>query len=71
VTWLISLYQNGLNGILADQMGLGKTVSAACRSSWIMRVRTRVPSCYLDGAQLERHRTAEPSLQELPAGAAQ
>lgn len=27
VTWLISLYQNGLNGILADQMGLGKTVS--------------------------------------------
>ena len=24
--WLISLYQNGLNGILADQMGLGKTV---------------------------------------------
>jgi hypothetical protein len=28
VTWLISLYQNGLNGILADQMGLGKTVRA-------------------------------------------
>lgn len=26
ITWLISLYQNGLNGILADQMGLGKTV---------------------------------------------
>lgn len=26
VKWLISLYQNGLNGILADQMGLGKTV---------------------------------------------
>ena len=26
VNWLISLYQNGLNGILADQMGLGKTV---------------------------------------------
>lgn len=26
VQWLISLYQNGLNGILADQMGLGKTV---------------------------------------------
>jgi SNF2 family DNA or RNA helicase len=31
VTWLISLYQNGLNGILADQMGLGKTVSMRCR----------------------------------------
>ena len=27
VRWMISLYQNGLNGILADQMGLGKTVS--------------------------------------------
>lgn len=26
VKWLISLFQNGLNGILADQMGLGKTV---------------------------------------------
>jgi len=34
VTWMISLYQNGLNGILADQMGLGKTVGdgpAGCR----------------------------------------
>lgn len=29
VRWMISLYQNGLNGILADQMGLGKTVSTA------------------------------------------
>lgn len=26
VKWLISLWNNGLNGILADQMGLGKTV---------------------------------------------
>jgi len=26
VQWLISLYQNGVNGILADQMGLGKTI---------------------------------------------
>ena len=26
VKWLISHYQNGCNGILADQMGLGKTV---------------------------------------------
>jgi ATP-dependent DNA helicase len=26
VRWLVALYQNGLNGILADQMGLGKTV---------------------------------------------
>jgi SNF2 family DNA or RNA helicase len=27
VKWLTSLWSNGLNGILADQMGLGKTVS--------------------------------------------
>ena len=26
VKWMISLYQSGLSGILADQMGLGKTV---------------------------------------------
>ena len=26
VRWLVALYQNGLNGIIADQMGLGKTV---------------------------------------------
>ncbi|CAN6309562.1 unnamed protein product [Urochloa humidicola] len=26
VKWLISLWQNGLNGMLADQMGLGKTI---------------------------------------------
>ena len=26
IKWLVSLYNNGLNGILADQMGLGKTV---------------------------------------------
>lgn len=24
VAWIIALYQNGMNGILADQMGLGK-----------------------------------------------
>eukprot|EP00958_Prasinococcus_capsulatus_P005940 scaffold569_cov408-Prasinococcus_capsulatus_cf.AAC.34 len=26
VKWMIALWQNGLNGILADQMGLGKTI---------------------------------------------
>jgi SNF2 family DNA or RNA helicase len=26
LSWLVSLYQNGLNGILADEMGLGKKV---------------------------------------------
>ncbi len=35
VKWLISLYENGVNGILADQMGLGKTVSASrSRGPW-------------------------------------
>ena len=28
VKWILSLWQNGLNGILADQMGLGKTVQS-------------------------------------------
>ena len=26
LSWLVSLYENGLNGILADEMGLGKTI---------------------------------------------
>lgn len=26
ISWLAALHVNGLNGILADQMGLGKTV---------------------------------------------
>lgn len=26
LNWLISLYEIGINGILADQMGLGKTI---------------------------------------------
>ena len=32
VRWMISLWNNGLNGILADQMGLGKTVSSPADS---------------------------------------
>lgn len=40
VRWLISLYQNGLNGILADQMGLGKTVSILPCLSPTMYCRT-------------------------------
>ncbi|KAA8496039.1 ATP-dependent DNA helicase DDM1 [Porphyridium purpureum] len=28
VEWLVSLYENGLNGMLCDEMGLGKTVQA-------------------------------------------
>jgi len=30
---MISLWNNGLNGILADQMGLGKTVRAFHRET--------------------------------------
>lgn len=26
LNWLISLYESGINGILADDMGLGKTI---------------------------------------------
>lgn len=26
MNWMIQLYENGINGILADQMGLGKTI---------------------------------------------
>jgi hypothetical protein len=33
VKWLISLWSNGLNGILGDQMGLGKTVGAHRKQS--------------------------------------
>jgi hypothetical protein len=33
VKWLISLWSNGLNGILADQMGLGKTVRTPRRTA--------------------------------------
>ncbi len=25
ISWILALYENGLNGILADEMGLGKT----------------------------------------------
>ena len=34
VKWLMSLYQNGVNGILADQMGLGKTVGVCAVCLW-------------------------------------
>ena len=30
IKWMVSLWNNGLNGILADQMGLGKTVRSSC-----------------------------------------
>jgi len=46
VTWLISLYQNGLNGILADQMGLGKTVSHTRLLLLMMMVLMMVPNAH-------------------------
>jgi SNF2 family DNA or RNA helicase len=30
LSWLISLYENGLNGVLADEMGLGKVCRHYC-----------------------------------------
>jgi hypothetical protein len=47
VTWLISLYQNGLNGILADQMGLGKTVRRS--SSGLIRHALNSHMCLVYG----------------------
>lgn len=28
MTWLLSLFEHGINGILADEMGLGKTLQS-------------------------------------------
>ena len=41
LNWLIQLFENGMNGILADQMGLGKTVTtiALLAHLWFMGVR--------------------------------
>ena len=30
LTWLVQLYEKGINGILADEMGLGKTLQVQC-----------------------------------------
>lgn len=40
VKWLMSLHKNGLNGILADQMGLGKTVR--CLNPFLLMLSLRV-----------------------------
>jgi len=37
VNWLAMLHQEGVNGILADQMGLGKTVQAICFLGYLMK----------------------------------
>jgi hypothetical protein len=47
VQWLISLYENGLNGILGDEMGLGKTIQVrrrCCRGHKRENMRNICPS---------------------------
>jgi DNA helicase INO80 len=53
MSWLVNLYEQGINGILADEMGLGKTIQtialltyladvcASCRSG---HARTSLPA---------------------------
>ncbi|GAB4819427.1 hypothetical protein N2152v2_006473 [Parachlorella kessleri] len=43
VRWLLSLHMNGLNGILADQMGLGKTVQTIAFLCTLRKRGTRGP----------------------------
>ena len=35
LNWMISLYESGINGILADDMGLGKTIQTISIISFI------------------------------------
>jgi hypothetical protein len=54
VKWLMSLHQNGLNGILADQMGLGKTV---CKSCTVCACRSVLASLCPSGCSIvSKHR---------------
>ena len=41
--WLISLYENGLNGILGDEMGLGKTLQTIAFLAHLVQVRIHGP----------------------------
>eukprot|EP01024_Parvocaulis_polyphysoides_P020210 TRINITY_DN19362_c0_g4_i2.p1 TRINITY_DN19362_c0_g4~~TRINITY_DN19362_c0_g4_i2.p1 ORF type:complete len:851 (+),score=164.48 TRINITY_DN19362_c0_g4_i2:299-2554(+) len=43
VHWLISLYHNGMNGILADQMGLGKTIQTIAFFSYLRSMKVFGP----------------------------
>lgn len=43
LSWLITLYENGLNGILADDMGLGKTIQSIALLAFIYEVDTKGP----------------------------
>lgn len=43
LSWLITLYENGLNGILADEMGLGKTIQSIALLAFIYEMDTKGP----------------------------
>ena len=45
LSWLVSLFNNGLNGILADEMGLGKTIQVLSLSHVHQSLATL--QCYL------------------------
>lgn len=42
LSWLVNLYEQGINGILADEMGLGKTVQSISFLTYLAEVRTLV-----------------------------
>lgn len=39
LSWLVSLYEQGINGILADEMGLGKTVQSISLLAYLAETR--------------------------------
>eukprot|EP00917_Polyrhabdina_sp_WS-2016_P011193 GHVP01024750.1.p1 GENE.GHVP01024750.1~~GHVP01024750.1.p1 ORF type:complete len:970 (+),score=210.15 GHVP01024750.1:736-3645(+) len=41
LTWLVSLYNNGLNGILADEMGLGKTIQTISLIAYLIEKKAQ------------------------------
>ncbi|SMN19959.1 similar to Saccharomyces cerevisiae YFR038W IRC5 Putative ATPase containing the DEAD/H helicase-related sequence motif [Maudiozyma saulgeensis] len=43
LSWLITLYENGLNGILADEMGLGKTLQSIALLAFVYEMDTKGP----------------------------
>lgn len=39
LVWMTTLYQKGLNGILADEMGMGKTIQSMAIIAWIYQFK--------------------------------
>ena len=48
LNWLISLYEIGINGILADQMGLGKTIQTIAFLAFLKEFK-KIPGPHLIG----------------------